>query len=67
MQARTTMKMIEAVYVLLESYQALLWGIFQMGKILREKSTLSFTVTYQAMQDCNLQTQIPNKLLDESK
>ena len=38
----------------LENYQALLWGIFQMGKFLREKATLSFTVTYQAMQDCNL-------------
>ena len=41
-------------YGRLENYQALLWGIFQMGKFLREKATLLFTVTYQAMQDCNL-------------
>ena len=42
------------ISLLLENYQALLWGVFQMGKFLREKATLLFTVTYQAMQDCNL-------------
>ena len=42
------------IYILLENYQALLWGIFQMGKFLQEKATLSFTVKYQAMQDRNL-------------
>ena len=31
---------------LLENYQALIWGIFQIGKFLREKATLLFTANY---------------------
>ena len=45
---------VETFICRLENYQALLWGIFQTGKFLWEKATLSFTMTYQAMQDCNL-------------